>query len=321
MENMMQYIEIAGLNRPCSKLVLGTDYYSPALLDSVSELMDAFVAIGGNTLDTAHIYGGGNSERAIGLWMEARRNRDQVVILTKGAHHNAAGPRVTPEHIERDLMESLERLRTDYVDLYALHRDDPSVPVGPIIEALNRHIESGRIRAIGASNWTHARLQEANEYAAAHGLKGFSFSSPNLSLAKPNEPRWPGCVSADEAACAWHEATQMPLLSWSSQAGGFFTGRYSPEVREDKEAVRVYYSDANWERLRRARLLAERRGGESVQIACAYVLNQPFPACALIGPKNVAELHSSAAALQIRLSAQELRWLDLRTDEDPNGES
>lgn len=313
----MQTIRIQGLEKPCSKLVLGTDYYKPEIMDEIEVLLDAFLEMGGNAIDTAYIYGGGGSERALGLWMAARGNRDKVVLLTKGAHHDKNGPRVTPQHIEHDLNESLERLRTDYVDLYALHRDDPQVPVGPIIEALNEHIAAGRIRAIGASNWTHARLQEANDYAAAHGLVGFTFSSPNLSLAKPNEPRWPGCVSADEEACRWHEEKQMPLLSWSSQAGGFFSGRYSPEYTEDKEAVRVYYSDANWERLRRARALAERKGATAIQIACAYVLNQPFPACALIGPRSLEELRSSAEALNIKLSRAELEWLDLRSDREP----
>ena len=115
----------------------------------------------------------------------------------KGAHHDHNGPRVTKEAIRRDLLTSLERLRTDYVELYALHRDDPSVPVGEIIEALNEHIEAGRIGAIGGSNWTWQRPHAANDYAASHGLTGFTFSSPNLSLAKANEPFWEGCVSAD----------------------------------------------------------------------------------------------------------------------------
>ncbi|PYI53174.1 aldo/keto reductase [Paenibacillus flagellatus] len=313
----MKYIDIAGAGMPCSKLVLGTDYYKPDIMDKIGPILDAFTDMGGNAIDTAHIYGGGNSERALGLWMESRNNRDRVLILTKGAHHNRDGPRVTAAHIAQDLEESLERLRTDYIDLYALHRDDPTQPVGGIVEALNAHIDAGRIRAIGASNWTHQRLQEANEYAAAHGLVGFSFSSPNLSLAKPNEPRWEGCVSADEAACDWHERVQMPLLSWSSQAGGFFSGRFSPEKTDDKEAVRVYYSDANWERLRRSRELAERKGATPIQIACAYVLCQPFPACALVGPQSPEELRSSAAALAIELSRDELEWLDLRSDRAP----
>lgn len=307
----MNYYRIPGSPKPCAQLILGTDYFKPELMDTVGVILDAYMSIGGNAIDTAHNYGGGKSEETIGLWMESRGNREDVVVLTKGAHHNASGPRVNKQAIDEELAISLQRLRTDYVDLYALHRDDPNVPVGPIVEALNEHIAAGRIRAIGVSNWTHLRIQEANDYAAARGLVGFSFSSPNLSLAKPNEPFWAGCVSADAEACAWHKENQFPLLSWSSQARGFFTGLFTPDKRDNADLVRVFYSDANWERYRRAEELAKERGVSTIQIALAYVLNQPFPTCALIGPKNVAELESCRDAAQIKLSESELAWLDL----------
>ncbi|GIP34796.1 aldo/keto reductase [Paenibacillus sp. J2TS4] len=306
----MNFISIKGLETKVSQLIMGSDYFMPEKIEQVSDILDAYVQIGGNTIDTAHIYCGGKSELALGLWLQNRGKRDDIVIFTKGAHHDAKGPRVNAEAIEHDLMTSLERLQTDYVDLYGLHRDDPNVPVGPIIEALNRHIEAGRIRAIGASNWTHGRIQEANDYAAAHGLQGFSFSSPNLSLAKANEPYWEGCVTADAETCAWHASSQLPLLSWSSQARGFFTGRYRPEDRSDADTVRVFYSDANWERLRRAEELARKRGVTAIQIALAYVLNQPFPTAALIGPRNQAEMESCAEATRIQLTPEEMDWLE-----------
>lgn len=310
----MNYFTIPGLDKPCSQLMMGTDYYKPELLDTVGVLLDEYFALGGNALDSAHIYAGGKSEETIGLWMESRGNRCEVIVLTKGAHHNASGPRVNKQAIDEELAISLQRLRTDYVDLYALHRDDPNVPVGPIIDALNEHIEAGRVRAIGVSNWTHQRIQEANDYAEANGLVGFSFSSPNLSLAKANEPFWAGCVSADAADCAWHREKQFPLLSWSSQARGFFTGLFTPEVRDNADLVRVFYSDANWERYRRAEQLGKERGVSTIQIALAYVLNQPFPSCALIGPKNKAELESCHDATQIKLSEEELNWLDMSAE-------
>lgn len=87
--------------------------------------------------------------------MDELGNRDDINIFTKGAHHDQNGPRVNADAIRSDLFTSLERLRTDYIDLYALHRDDPAVPVGVILEALNEHVEAGRIRAFGGSNWTH----------------------------------------------------------------------------------------------------------------------------------------------------------------------
>ncbi|MDB5084720.1 MAG: aldo/keto reductase [Bacilli bacterium] len=306
----MEYIQIEGSDKKCSQLVMGSDYFAPEIIDQVSEILDEFVKLGGTTIDSAHVYKGGKSEQAIGIWLSERNNREQITILTKGAHHNAQGPRVTSEAIAADLTESLRRLQTDFIDLYALHRDNPDVPVGPIVEALNEHIAAGRIGALGASNWTCERLQEANDYAKAHGLTGFTFSSPNLSLAKANEPYWAGCVHADAATCAWHEAHQFPLFSWSSQARGFFTGRFSPDVQGDKDTVRVFYSEANWARLRRAEQLAKERNATAIQIALAYVLNQPFPTCALIGPQNLQELESCVEATQIKLTVEELRWLD-----------
>jgi aryl-alcohol dehydrogenase-like predicted oxidoreductase len=307
----MKHIHIKGLDKPVSKLIMGSDFFRLDNGQEVSDILGHYLAIGGNTIDSAFIYCGGQSEQALGIWLDEMGNRDEINIFTKGAHHDQNGPRVNAEAIRSDLFTSLERLRTDYIDLYALHRDDPAIPVGVILEALNEHVEAGRIRAFGGSNWTHERLQEAADYAEQHGLIGFSFSSPNLSLAKANEPFWSGCVSTDEQALRWHEAKQFPLLSWSSQARGFFSGRFTPENRDNADLVRVFYSDENWTRLRRAEQLAQEKGVSAIQIALAYVLSQPFPACALIGPRSEAEMRSCRDGAELVLTPQELAWLDL----------
>lgn len=306
----MKYITIEGLDSRVSQLVMGSDYFHPDKMEQVGQILDSFVEIGGSTIDTAYVYSGGNSEKAIGLWLEARGNRDSINVLTKGAHHNAGGSRVNKAAIDEELQISLERLRTDHVELYALHRDDPTVDAAVILEALNAHVEAGRIRAFGASNWTYQRLQEANDYAASHGLRGFSFNSPNLSLAKAIEPYWAGCVSADAETVAWHERTGMPLLSWSSQARGFFTGRFTREDRSNADLVRVFYNDANWARYDRAAKMAADKGVETIQIALAYVLNQSFPTCAIIGPQNQQEMLSCKVGADIVLTPEEVRWLE-----------
>ncbi len=163
----MQMIRIEGLEKLVSVLIQGSDYFRPSNYDLVCQVLDRYVSIGGNTIDTAHVYCGGESEIAIGQWMMERGNRNDIIILTKGAHHDQYGPRVNREAITNDLFKSLERLKTDYIDLYALHRDDPTVPVSEIVDVLNEHIKAGRIKAIGGSNWTSDRIQEANEYAAS----------------------------------------------------------------------------------------------------------------------------------------------------------
>ncbi|ANE45644.1 aldo/keto reductase [Paenibacillus swuensis] len=308
----MKLIEIQGLRQGVSELVMGTDFIGMSGDQGAdNEVMDQFVAIGGNTMDSARGYVGGRSEVGIGQWIAARGNRAQVNIFTKGAHPDENGSRMSKAKIREDLYNSLEALQTDYIDLYGLHRDDPSVPVGEILEILNEHLEAGRILTIGGSNWTHQRLEEANRYAAEHGLRGFDFNSPNLSLAKAQDPYWPDCVSLDSEGIAWHTRSGMPLLSWSSLSRGFFTGRFTPEDRSNADLVRVFYNDDNWERYRRAESMAADKGVTTIQIALAYVLNQPFQAGAIIGSRNEAEFKSCLDATQIKLTPEELAWLDL----------
>ncbi|MBC2002532.1 aldo/keto reductase [Listeria booriae] len=307
-----QPIEIA-----CSQLVMGSgDFLRVDNMEDAGAVLDRYFELGGNTFDTARHYR--HSEKAIGEWMESRKNRDDVVIQTKGCHpirEMPNVPRVSPDAIADDISLSLEMLRTDHVELFALHRDDPTVPVGAIMEALHREVESGRVYAIGASNWELDRIMEANDYAIQHNLTTFDFNSPNLSLAKVNRPRWENCVSADARMIAWHELSSLPLFSWSSQAGGFFSGRFQPDNVVDEEMVEVYYSDANWERYHRAQILAKEKHVTPIQISLSYVLNQKFPTAAVIGPENVEELMSSVAATQIVLTEDEVEWLDLKRGE------
>jgi aryl-alcohol dehydrogenase-like predicted oxidoreductase len=311
----MKYGQIRGLETPISRLVMGSMVCTTDNMELTCELLDAYVVAGGNCIDTAHIYGGGKSEMALGQWFAERSNREKIVLLDKGAHPYWTEPRVNPECIHQDITESLERLQSDYIDLYLLHRDDPTVPVGPIVACLHAEREAGRIRAFGGSNWTTERIQEANDYAAAQGLTPFAASSPHLSLAALNEAMWGGCLALDPAGKAWHTTHQFPLFPWSSQASGFFAGRFSPDDTGNKDIVRVYYSEGNWERLRRARELAETKGCTANQIALAYVLHQPFPVYALIGPRTLAELQDSLPAVEIALTPEEMYWLNLEAEQ------
>ena len=302
----MKYLRFAPLGRDLSRLVLGTAVYERAPLDVSLDLFDAFRDLGGNLVDTGREYG--NAEPILGRWLRERRLDHEVAVLTKGAHHdNDTGrKRVNPAEITQDLEESLHALGRDSIDLYCLHRDDSAVPVGPILEALNQHRRAGRIRVLGASNWSAARLKEAAAYAARHGLEGFACSSPGLSLAAPREAPWPGCVTIHEReARAWYEKRQLPVFAWASLAGGFFAGVRSPDI------ARVYESAENRQRLCRARALAARKGATASQVALAWVLHQPFPTYALVGPRSVTELRESVAALDLDLTPAESRWLDL----------
>ncbi|MDQ3822461.1 MAG: aldo/keto reductase [Actinomycetota bacterium] len=309
----MRYRRFEPLGRELSVLALGTAYLADDGEAASFELLDAWVELGGNLVDCARQYGDGESERILGRWLESRAARDGVVLVTKGAHHATDGShhepsrkRVAPEHIAADLAESLEALRTDAIDLYFLHRDDLSRPVGPIVEALNEHAAAGRIETLGASNWTTDRIEEANAYAASRGLRGFEASSPGLSLAEPRGEPWPETVFARSAeARAWYRRAQLAVFAWSSQAGGFFAGRRDALVK------RVYVDDRNLERLRRAEELGRRKGFSANEVALAWVLHQPFPTYAIIGPRSVPELHESVAGLDVELTVDEVRWLNL----------
>jgi len=303
----VKYRHFAPLGRDLSVLVLGTAFYRTADADTSTELLDAWLELGGNIVDCGREYG--ESERLLGRWLRDSGRRDDVVVLTKGAHQHEHRHRVTPPEISADLLESLEVLDAGPIDLYLLHRDDPSQPVGPLIEVLNAHRSAGRIDSFGASNWTTQRLDEANEYARAHRLEAFSCSSPGLSLAQQREQPWPDCVTADDTLSrAWYERTRMPLFAWSSQAQGFFAGVTGPDV------LRVYGSEENVERLRRATELGNRIGHSANEVALAWVLAHPFPAYAIIGPRTVDELLRSVAALEIKLTPEDWRWLNLETD-------
>ena len=282
------------LGRELSRLVLGTLAVSTAEPERSGAVLDAYVALGGNVIDTAAVYGGGDAERALGDWLERRSAlRHSLVVATKGAHPDGERRRVTPTEIGRDLRESNERLRGP-VDLFLLHRDDPAVPVGELVECLNEHRAAGRLRAFGTSNWTTARIDEANAYAADHGLEGFSISSQHLSLATQNEEHWPDTRSANDPEIAgWHERTQTPLLAWSAQARGYFAGRSDPEVQ------RVYDNAVNRDRRRRAEEAGRRVGRSAQQLALAWVLHRPYPVFAAFGARTPEQVHDAWGALDV----------------------
>ena len=314
---------IDAVDKPVSRLVMGCDNQTTAKHAAV--MFDHYYELGGNTFDTAHVYGGGRMERLLGGWLRNRGVRDQVVVIGKGAHT----PANFPARVGEQLDISLQRLGTDYVDLYFLHRDNEDVPVGEWMDVLNAERNAGRMRAFGASNWSLARVREANAYAKQNGLAPFAAVSNNFSLARLVDPVWPGCVAASDAAWrAWLEAEQLALFPWSSQARGFFTPRFDA-VRAsaasaldaktgnhptDDELRRCWFAEDNFERRARAVALAEEKGVSPIHIALAYVLGQPFPVFALIGPRVLAETRDSLAALDVPLTAGERRWLNLESD-------
>jgi len=313
----MQYGKIEGLDKKISRLVQGAIHTDDKKEKESFLLLDEAMAAGINTFDSAHVYGGGASERGLGNWMQARGNREDVVIITKCSHHNADRKRVTPYDILADCHDSLARLNSDYIDLYFLHRDNLDVAVGPIVETMNKLKDEGKIHAFGGSNWTHQRVQEANDYAAEKGLTPFTLSSPNFSLAAQIENPWgPGCVTiggSESEARDWYQKTSMPVFAYSSLAGGLLSGRMTRENWRETATppcATAYCHEPNFERLDRATELAEKKGASVPQIALAWVLSYPLEVFPLIAPTNRQEIQDCVAALRIQLTDDEVRWLE-----------
>ncbi|MEM9753056.1 MAG: aldo/keto reductase [Planctomycetota bacterium] len=301
----MKYGKVKGLEKPIAKLIMGCD--NQASFAHCAVMFDDYWERGGNAFDTAHLYGGGLQERLVGQWIRSRGVRDQTALIAKGIHT----PFNKPEHLTWQLEQSLDRLQTDHADVYLMHRDNPDVPVGEFMDVLHEHVSAGRIGVFGGSNWSLDRVLEANAYAEANGKSKMACCSNNFSLARMIEPVWAGCIAAsDPASVKLLSEHQLANFAWSSQARGYF-------VSPDAAGMdwNTPFDDAdNRQRRVRAFELAEKHGVTAINIAAAYVLNQPFPSFALIGPRQLKETATSMPALKLELTEQELAYLNLRAE-------
>lgn len=304
---------IDGLQKEISLAALGLMEFST--FSSAAIVLDAFFEAGGNLVDTAFLYGNGVQDRLVGEWMRSRGVRQETVVIAKGAH----SPLCYPDVIGKQLTTSLERMGTDYVDIYFMHRDNPDIPVGEFVDAMDAEVAAGRIRGpIGGSNWTRERFEEAIAYAERAGKTKPSVLSNNFSLAEMVQPVWAGCISSsDDAWMRWLEENDVTNFAWSSQARGFFTDRAGRGKLDDLELARSWYSEGNFARRDRAIALGRKLGKDPIQIALAYVLAQKGRVIPLIGPRLLAELNHSLDAFLVTLSPGDVQWL---RDGDP-GES
>ncbi len=323
---MMQYGKIDGIAKPVSRLGQGTMLLKEDDLNWSFQLLDDIYSLGCNLFDTARVYGHGKSDRVLGQWIRDRGLQDQVVVLAKGCHHSALRKKVTYFDLSTDLYDSLAEMKLDRVDLYLLHRDDPAYPVGLLVEEFNKHWKDGKIGAFGGSNWTHPRLAEAWAYAEAHGLRPMNVSSPNFSLADQVESPWgPDCISISGPKNAetrrWYAERDFPVIAWSSLARGFFAGNISRDDISalangpDRSSVKAYCHETNFRRLDRVQILAREKGLSVPQIAMAWVMNQPLNLFCLIGCYNKEQFQQNLEASTLKLTQEEIDWLDLRRDD------
>lgn len=314
----MVYKTIKYVNKPVSEIVFGCA--NPAMIQGkrVTKLLDAAFDAGINTFDTAENYGA--SEQMLGKWIKKRKNRDEVVIITKGCHPYGES-RLNVEALKDDLEQSFKRLKTDFIDIYMLHRDHPEADIKSILEILNEYRKAGKIGAFGVSNWTHQRIEEVNRYAAEHELVPFTVSSPNFGPAKQIEDPWSGgCVSIsgldNEDARKWYQENRIPVFAYSCLGRGMFSGKVKTENLEhtkenmDKYAIKGYWCQENIDRLARIEEIAKKRGCSVAQISLAWTMQQKFDVFPIVTISDVKRIAENVNAADIRLSEEEMESIE-----------
>lgn len=308
----MRYRDFLG--RKTSVLCLGTVGLGFDFSQKQSnEILDAYVELGGNFLDTARVYGDfaggvcGISERAVGNWLAARRNREQIIVGTKGGHPELSAMnvgRLDRENLSDDIRRSLDDLMVDQVDIYWLHRDDVSRPVGEILETLNGFLQAGYTRFIGVSNWTTARIREANAYAAAHGMTGFYANQPQFSLARQEVMTDPTLYQMDREMYEFHVETGMPCVSFSSQAKGFFIKLHDGAEISDG-AKRRFDSPGNRAIYARLLALSEETGYSVGALSLAYLTCNRFDIFPIVGVSRLSQVEFLREAGDARISLEQ----------------
>jgi aryl-alcohol dehydrogenase-like predicted oxidoreductase len=267
-----------------SRLVFGT-YEEPD-----PRLLDRFYAGGGRALDVANVYRDGASSRAAGRWL--RDAPSDVVVYAKGCHP----PRCSPSLVAAEIDVARELLGVDRLDVFLLHRDDPSLPVAAWAEALLEQVDAGTIGAFGVSNWTLGRVRELREHLGP----GVALTLSNhFSLAQMVAPPWPGCLALASSDLDALAALDVTVIAWSSLATGYFAGR----------DVVSWDSPANRARRERAAALADTLGTTAAAIALAYVLHYPPHVLAAVGTGSAAHLDEAFAAASLELTPEQLAWL------------
>lgn len=323
----MKTFRITGLDKPVSAIGLDAQYFHPDNRRRNFAMLDAFVAGGGTYLDTAEVYGvaeeRGFSETIIGQWLATRPSmRENIVLASKGLIPGYYGRKyrdnvvITPEAVHQSIDNSLSRLGVKYLDVWMFHRDSPELPIGPLVDALDEEIRKGRVRAYGACNWSINRVCEAMDYARAAGKHEIAMTSPIFSLARPNEEYFRGAVWVDDDDMRWLAGRRLPVVAWAPLGRGFFVCD-TPKDPSNSGMARVFYSDDNFNRKKRAEQLAAKKHRSTADIAIGYVTNQAFPAIALSAAHSLQDIEDALGAGNVELTRAECEWLDLTTDKRP----
>jgi aryl-alcohol dehydrogenase-like predicted oxidoreductase len=314
----MEYRNLGGSGTVVSNHCLGTMTFGSESDEATSHAqLDRFLEVGGNFVDTANVYSGGESESIIGRWLTKRTDaRDNVVLATKGRFPQAkdrngvGGSRV---NLVRSLDASLRRLQTDYVDLYQLHAWDPITPIEETLRFFDDAVSAGKIRYAGVSNFTGWQLQKAALIAAHRHY------TPIVSL----QPQYSLLVRDIEFECVpVCENENIGILPWSPLAGGWLTGKYQRDqaptgatrlgenADRGMEAYAKRNTERTWQVIDEVTAIAKSRGVSAAQVALSWVTDRPAVTATILGARTVEQLDDNLAAADLHLTAEETDRLD-----------
>ncbi len=295
-------------------VMLGGNVFGWTLDEAESfRVLDAAVERGLSAIDTADMYSnwlpghvGGESEGIIGNWLRARGNRGRVVIATKLGHNMGPGKEgLSAAYIVQAVEASLTRLRTDYIDLYQAHRDKPKTPLEETLGAFDGLIKAGKVRAIGASNYTAARFAEALAVSKANGLARYETLQPQYNLVERTV--YEGGL---QDLCV---AEGVGVINYYALAAGFLTGKYrsvEDAAGPRGSSVRGYCNEKGFGVLAALDRAVGRLGGTPAQVALAWVMTRPGIAAPIASATKVEQLDDLVAAVALRLDAEAVADLD-----------
>lgn len=310
----MRYSDSFG--KRSSKILLGTAYFGDTISqEDAFNIMDRYCELGGCHIDTARLYAGGESERVIARWFKSRKP-EGIFLSTKGAFPLAETPKVSrlsEAEIRSDLEASLKALEVDCIDFYWLHRDDEEVPADEIIETMNKLVKEGKIKKFGASNWRAYRVDQANMYAKAHGLKGFEGSQIRFSPAiiAPNGNADMTLVDIDNQSFKYYGEKGIPVAAYASQAKGFFSKMATVgEAGLSAKSKERYLCEENLKRLKLLKQLAEKYNCSIAAAVCGALCSFECPdVFPIIGGSRVEQIVDSMKGSDIVLEKEELKKL------------
>ncbi len=319
----MRYQTLANTQLNVAEICLGCGDMGGGLDRSASfEILDYYFQQGGNFIDTAHVYNNwlpgekSRSEKMIGAWLRERSCRDKIVLATKGGHFPVDGTpyvnRVNPREILVDLHESLDFLGTDCIDLYWLHRDDPSQPIGDLLGVLEQAREQGKIRYYAASNWRPARLREAAAFAREHHLAGFVADQMLWSAARADAASIPDqtIMVMNEELFEFHRQTNLPAVAYTSQSNGLFAKMAAGSLETMNPGLLLSFPlEPNRRRFSHIQQVIQQTGLSLNQVILAWLLSQPFTTIPIVGPRRVEQLAGSLSAAGVRLTPEQVAYI------------